>query len=107
MSYIQSLSATIQEGAIDVVKAYGLVHRVADRLRRLRETVEETHDSWWKDVQLMATSLNVVEVLPRQCLRQVHRSAAPATSVSVHYRRNLTILLLDEIVFQDLEHYSV
>ena len=69
MSYIQSLSAAIQERAIDVVKAYGLVDRVADRLRRLHETVQETRDIWWKELQLLATSLNVVEVIPRQCLR--------------------------------------
>ena len=100
MSHIQALSVALQERAIDIVKAYSLVSRVMDRLKELRQKVDDTHLQWWKDVEAMARELDVPECMPRQCSRQVHRNQAPATSVADYYKRNVTIPLLDEVIGQ-------
>ena len=100
MSHIQALSVALQERAIDIVKAYSLVSRVMDRLKELRQKVDDTHLQWWKDVEAMARELDVPECMPRQCSRQVHRNQAPATSVADYYKRNVTIPFLDEVIGQ-------
>ena len=67
-------------------------------LSSVRQTVEEKHAKWFQEACPIAEKLGITVQKPRTCQVQHHRANTPAETIEDHYRRNLTIPLVDHLI---------
>jgi hypothetical protein len=56
------------------------------------------HSKWYNDAVQLAQKVNTEPSMPRIVNRQTLWSSNPAKTPKEHYRRNITILLLDQVL---------
>ena len=59
MSVIQSLTTSLQEASLDIVRAYCSINAVHDQIKKIRQTVDSEHQKWWVKVEKMAASVSL------------------------------------------------
>ena len=64
----------------------------------VRQKVEENHAKWFQKACQIAEKLDITVQKPRTCQVQRNRANNPADTVEDHYRRNLTIPLVDHLI---------
>ena len=64
----------------------------------MRQKVEEKHAKWFQKACQIAEKLGITVQKPRTCQVQRNRANTPAETILDHYRRNLTILLVDHLI---------
>ena len=66
-------------------------------IAQAREEVDSKNAYWWEIVEDVCEKEEVFPSAPRICRRQTQHSNTPAESVSEHFKRNVTIPLLDHL----------
>ena len=67
-------------------------------LSSVHQKVEENHAKWFQKACQIAEKLDITVQKPRTCQVQRNRANNPAETVEEHYRRNLTIPLVDHLI---------
>lgn len=98
LAYSKALSVKLQGRYVDIVSAYNHISYVLTTLKQAREDVEAVHSRIYDRAVHLASSVNVVESLPRTTNRQQHRSNAPATTSSEYFKRTITIPAFDHLI---------
>ena len=115
ISYTSSLTVGLQKRDIDLASMSNHVQLVIRTLQLLRSNVDMFHKECFKQAADVAQKVNVAISKPRVCGRQVHRqnvSVLTSSQMSVeqqvsdHYRINLTIPILDDVIGCLLERFS-
>ena len=58
MSLIQSLTTSLQETSLDIVRAYSSVDAVHEQIKKARQMVDSEHEKWWLNVEKMVASVS-------------------------------------------------
>ena len=98
LAYSKALSVKLQGRYIDIVSAHNHINFVLTTLKQAREDIEAVHSRMFDRAIHLASSVNVVESLPRTTNRQQHRSNTPATTPSEYFKRTVTIPALDHLI---------
>ena len=72
---------SLQAEAKYVVRAVGDI----TSLKEVRDTIDQQHDAWFQEIELMCHSVDVVPPIPRRCARQCHRNNVPADDPRTYY----------------------
>ena len=64
----------------------------------MRQKVEEKQAKWFQKACQIAEKLGITVQKPRTCQVQRNRANTPAETILDHYRRNLTILLVEHLI---------
>ena len=89
------------ESTLGVVQAYNSVQNVIETLEDVKEKVSDYHAKWYKSAVELAEKINVTPKIPRIAASMRHHSNIPAENEEIYFRRNLTIPVLDEVIFLD------
>jgi hypothetical protein len=100
LSYLKPLSTYLQTRTLDLGKAFDGIRLVRSSLQDVRNNVESHHSEWYNEAVQLAQKVNTEPSMPRIVTRQTLRSNNPAKTPEEHYRRNLTILLLDQVLVE-------
>ena len=98
LGYLRALTSSLQAEAKDVVQAVGDIDVVLTSLREGRNTIDQQHDAWFQEIELMCRSVDVVPSIPRRCGRQLHRNNIPADDPRTYYRRCISVPLVDHLL---------
>ena len=71
---------------------------VLTMLKSAREDVDAVHARMYDRAVQLASTVNVVESIPRTTNRQQHRSNMPAATTSDYFKRTVTIPALDHLI---------
>ena len=80
------------------MQAVGDIDVVLTSLREVRNTIDQQHDAWFQEIELMCRSVDVVPSIPRRCGRQLHRNNVPADDPRAYYRRCISVPLVDHLL---------
>lgn len=98
LSYLKPLSSYLQTRALDLSRAFGAIELVRSSLQEVRADVDAYHEVWFDQAVEKAQKVNVEPSMPRIVRRQTLRANNPAENPQDHYRRNLTIPFLDQVL---------
>ena len=98
LGYLRALTCSLQAEAKDVVQAVGDIDVGLTSLREVRNTIDQQHDAWFQEIELMCRSVDVVPSIPRRCGRQLHRNNVPADDPRTYYRRCISVPLVDHLL---------
>ena len=95
LAHTNALSDKLQGRYLDVVSAYNHVNFVLATLKSAQEVVDSVHGRMYDRVVHLASSVNVVESLPRTTNQQQHHSNTPAATTLEYIKWTITISALD------------
>ena len=101
---VRPLASKFQKRDQDIFEAYGMVDSVIDSLENIRACLDGNFSSWYLD---LAETIGVSESVPRKTSIQRNRSNTPSESPIQHYKRAIAIPLLDSLVTQLKDRYSL
>lgn len=102
----KGLSIKLQKRAMDIAKAFDEIGTVKATLQKSRDGVEAFRERVFDKAKAIAADVDVEVSVPRVVGRQVHRSNTPSSSPSQHFRRQLTIPLLDHLCGEIEERFN-
>ena len=109
--YTHSVAELLQAKSNDIVKGFDLIGSLIDLFVNVRHDIDNYHEKWYKEALELAKILNIVEVVPRVCSKQMLRENYPSNSSSEYYKLSLTIPLVDTVLgelkrrFEDNQTY--
>lgn len=106
LAFLQGLSRFLQERALDVGRAMGMVSVVQTSLQDARDGIEAFHNGCFTEAEKAAEELDIPVCRPRICGRQTKRNNVPAESPEDYYRRALTIPFLDHLLSEMASRFS-
>ena len=98
LSYTKGLSVKLQGRYVDVVRAHNDVEGVKSTIKEARCKVDIWHARIYSEAIALAESVGVTESCPRKSCIQLHRANPPADNISEHYKRIITIPMLDHLI---------
>ena len=96
--YTRSVTELLQAKSNDIVKGFDLIGSLIDLFANVRHDTDNYHEKWCKEALELAKILNIVEVIPRVCSKQMLRENYPSNSSSEYYKLSLTIPLVDTVL---------
>ena len=96
--YTHSVTELLQAKSNDIVKGFDLIGSLIDLFVNVRHDIDNYHGKWYKEALELAKILNIVEVVPRVCSKQMLRENYPSNSSSEYYKLSLTIPLVDTVL---------
>ena len=107
LSYLKSLSISLQCRSIDICHAFNDVECIKLALTNVREKIDTYHAKWYEEAVDLGQVVGANEPhLPRFCAKQKHRLNIPAESPQEYYRRAVSIPFLDHLILQMQERFS-
>ena len=103
LSYLHSLTTSLQAEAKDIVQAIKEVDTLKRTISNIRDDVETYHGQFFEEMEKMCQCVGTQPSLPCRCGRQTHRSNVPAQSPSEYYQCTATIPILD-LLISEIEH---
>ena len=88
----------MQGTSSDILGIFSDTKDVVKALSSVCQKVEENHAKWFQKACQIAEKLDITVQKPRTCQVQRNRANNPAETVEDHYRRNLTIPLVDHLI---------
>ena len=87
----------LQGKSIDIMDGTHLINSLKKELILIRNSVDTYHDIWYEEALQLASKIGVEESKSRTLIsgRQTTRANPPFTSVSEHFKRSITIPLID------------
>ena len=85
----------MQGTSSDILGVFSDIKDVVKMLSSVHQKVEENHAKWFQKACQIAEKLDITVQKPRTCQVQRNRANNPPETVEEHYRRNLTIPLVD------------
>ena len=92
------LTCSLQAEAKDVVQTVEDIDVVLASLKEVVNTIDQQHDAWFQELELMCRSVHVVPSIPRRCARQRHRNNVPSEDPRTYYRRCISVPLVDHLL---------
>ena len=96
--YTHSVTELLQAKSNDIVKGFDLIGSLIDLFVNVRHDIDNYHGKWYKEALELAKILNIVEVVPRVCSKQMLRENYPSNSSSEYYKLSSTIPLVDTVL---------
>ena len=100
LGYLRALTRSLQAEAKDVVQAVGGIDVVLTYLKEGRNTIDQQHDAWLQEIELMCRIVYVVPSIPRRCARQRQGNNVPADEPRIYYRRCISVPLVDHLLVE-------
>ena len=72
----------------------------------IRTNVDIFHEEWYKVALELAERIQLQEIMPRSCNRQVHRDSQPHSNCSEYYKYSITIPLVDHVAAHLQSYFS-
>ena len=88
----------MQGTSSDILGIFSDIRDVVKTLSSVRQKVEEKHANWFQEACQIAEKLGITVQKRRTCQVQRNRANTPAETIEDHYRRNLTIPLVDHLI---------
>ena len=98
LAFTKGLTVKMQGTSSDILGVFSDIKDVVKTLSSVRQKVEENHAKWFQKACRIAEKLDKTAQKPRTCRVQRNRANNPAETVEDHYRRNLTIPLVDHLI---------
>ncbi|XP_068704634.1 52 kDa repressor of the inhibitor of the protein kinase-like [Montipora foliosa] len=98
LAFTKGLTVKMQGTSTDILGVFSDIKDVVKTLSSLRQKVEEKHAKLFQKACQIAEKLDITVQKPRTCQVQRNRANNPAETVEDHYRRNLTIPLVDHLI---------
>ena len=98
LAFTKGLTVKMQGTSSDILGVFSDIKDVVKTLSSVRQKVEENHAKWFQKACQIAEKLDITVQKPRTCQVQRNRANNPAETVEDHYRRNLTIPLVDHLI---------
>ena len=96
--FTKGLTVKMQGTSSDILSVFSDIKDVVKTLSSVHQKVEENHAKWFQKACQIAEKLDITVQKPRTCQVQRNRANNPAETVEEHYRRNLTIPLVDHLI---------
>ena len=94
-NYAHSVTELLQAKSNEIVKGSDLIISLNDLFTNVRHDVDDYHKRWKKETLEIAKKVNVVDLVPKICLRQMLREIYPTGSGSEYYKLPLNIPMFD------------
>ena len=98
LAFTKGLTVKMQGTSSDILGVFSDIKDVVKTLSSVHQKVEENHAKWFQKACQIAEKLDITVQKPRTCQVQRNRANNPAETVEDHYRRNLTIPLVDHLI---------
>ena len=98
LAFTKGLTVKMQGTSSDILGVFSDIKDVVKTLSSVHQKVEENHAKWFQKACQIAEKLDITVQKPRTCQVQRNRANNPAETVEEHYRRNLTIPLVDHLI---------
>lgn len=107
LKYIQALTSSLQAEAKDIVEAVGEIGNVISALKDVRKDIHVHHSQWFNTIEKLCQNIGIQPSLPRLCGCQRHRDNVPADSPSEYYLRSISIPLVDHLISELDDRFSI
>ena len=94
LAYVQPLSTGLQSNAEDMIKAMFEVVAIMHALEGQRQNVDEFRQELFGDMVATGNDVNAQPAAPRI----LNRTNAPAETIEQHYKRNISIPVVDKCI---------
>jgi len=98
LSILKLLSIKLQKRDIDVYEAYSHIRDLKGELQDIRGDMKKYCSDWYSMATTTARKAIIEPSMPHVVGRQQHRSNVEAGTPKDHYKRALTIPLLDHLI---------
>jgi len=98
LAFVKGLTVMMQGTSINILGVFTDVRDVVKTLSSLRPKVEGKHAKCFQEACQIAEKLGITLQNPRTCQVQRNRANTPADTMKDHYKRNLTIPLVDHLI---------
>ena len=98
LGFARSATSQLQGQNIDVIKGLQEISTIKHSLQTARNSIDTYLNGWFDEAVAIANSVDAIVYFPRLCKRQTHRNNIPADDVSVYFKRNLTIPIVDHFL---------
>ena len=98
LAFTKGLTVKMQGTSSDILGVFSDIKDVLKTLSSVHQKVEENHAKWFQKACQIAEKLDITVQKPRTCQVQRNRANNTAETVEDHYRRNLTIPLVDHLI---------
>ncbi|PFX13625.1 52 kDa repressor of the inhibitor of the protein kinase [Stylophora pistillata] len=98
LAFTKGLTVKMQGTSSDILSVFSDIKDVVKTLSSVRQKGEENHAKWFQIACQIADKLDITVQKPRTCQVQRNRANNPAETVEDHYKRNLTIPLVDHLI---------
>ncbi|XP_057316227.1 52 kDa repressor of the inhibitor of the protein kinase-like [Hydractinia symbiolongicarpus] len=97
--FLMTLQVTelLQSRANDIMDGIHMIDALKSRTTMVRNNIDYYHEKWYKEASDLAKELHVTEASPRTSGITLFRSNTPSENPSDHYKRNITIPMLDHL----------
>ena len=100
LGYLRALTCSLQAEAKDVMQAVGGIDVVLTSLKEARNAIDQQHDAWLQEIELMCRSVDAVPSIPRRCAKQRHGNNVPADDPRTYYRHSISVPLVDHLLVE-------
>ena len=104
---VKALASKLQKRDQDIYEAYMMVDEVIGNIKSARKNIDSDFKVWYTEVLNLAEKLGIVEAVPRKTSIQRNRSNIPSSSPIDHYKKSVAIPLLDSLISQMEDRFSV
>lgn len=95
LEYTLPVTRLLQGRSIDILQGMNLIDSLKDLFAKIRDDIDTNHETWYKEAESIASSLDIPVTKSRTCSRQTNRVNVPSESVSQYFKRAVTIPFTD------------
>ena len=85
------------ESTLDVIEAHNSVQNIIETLELVKKEVDGYHAQWYSTAVELAAKVEAVPTKPKTTASLRRRANIPAENEESHFKRNLTIPILDKV----------
>ncbi|XP_065651196.1 52 kDa repressor of the inhibitor of the protein kinase-like [Hydra vulgaris] len=98
MDYFYAITVVLQTKTFDISQQCNEINCLKTQILDLKKNIDVYHNKWYLIALDLAKTLDVSEVKPRFCGRQVYRDNYPFDTVSDYFKYSITSPLLDHLI---------
>ncbi len=106
LGYTRSATIQLQSARIDILKGLAEISMIRKSVQTARNLIDQYHNCWFKDASNIANKVDAVTKCPRICKRQTPRTNTPSNDVASHFKVNLSIPFLDNLIQEIDKRFS-
>ena len=105
-AFTKPLSRLLQGTQMDILTAYQKLSLVKEEMQDIRKNMDSEYKIVFENCKKMADAADVVLGMPRVCSRQKYRGNIKSKDPEEHFKRNLFIPFVDNMISQMMERFG-
>ncbi|XP_065678111.1 52 kDa repressor of the inhibitor of the protein kinase-like [Hydra vulgaris] len=107
MDYFYATTVVLQTKAFDISQQCNEINCLKTQILDLKKNIDVYHNEWYLIALDLAKTLDVSEVKPRLCGRQIYRDNYPSDTVSDYFKYSITSPLLDHLINELEDRFDI